>query len=204
MIKKWLCAAFPLVLFSASSPAATNQEMDCLFNWAETTYGQLFAPAQAPSQAVSTYYFRYYSGTNAYLGVDTATQHAVFLYGSGGLQDLGDVAPFIAASGCGASTATQTMSYAGTWTWSAGAYYSVQFVLTQSGTDLTAEIPSTGQHFTGKLSGTTAVFNEDDGKATAQATVTLVSSNTVDLRMDSCAPTLMCMLQPGQTIRLTK
>lgn len=206
MFKKWLFVVFPLVFFSGSAQAAaTNEEMDCLFNWAERTYGQLFAPAPAPSQTYPPYYYRYYAGTSAYLGVDNNSQHVVFLYGGGGLQDLGDVAPFIAGAGCSASSAsTQTMSYAGTWTWSAGAYYSVQFILTQNGSDLTAEIPSTGQHFTGKLSGTTAVFTEDDGKATAQATATLVSSNAVDLRMDSCAPALMCMLQPGQTIRLTK
>lgn len=210
MFKKLLAVLFPLLMLPQSSQAAvTNEEMDCLFNWAERSYAQLFSPAQAPSNETGPYYYRFYSGTNAYLGVDKNSQHAVFLAG-GAMQDLGDVAPFISAAGCGSSSSSTTTtpatgaSYAGTWTWSAGAYYSVQFVLTQSGSDLTATIPSTGQHFTGKLSGTTAVFTEDDGKATAQATVTLVSTNAVDLRMDSCSPTLMCMLQAGTVIRLTR
>lgn len=182
----------------------TNEETDCLFSWAERTYAQLFSPLQAPSLTLGKYYYRYYSGTGNYLGVDTETQHAVFLSGDA-LLDLGDVAPFVVISGCGASsTLPQTTSYAGTWTWSAGAYYSIQFVLTQDGNSLTAQIPSVGQHFSGTLSGTTAVFTEDDGKATAQATVTLVSSNAADLRMDSCTPALMCLMPAGMVIRLTR
>ncbi|MBS4095654.1 MAG: hypothetical protein KGZ83_02310 [Sulfuricella sp.] len=206
MFKKLFLVFFPILSLSGSAQAAaTNEEMDCLFNWAERSYAQLFSPAQAPSQALGAYYYRYYSATNAYLGVDKDQQHAVLLFG-GAMQDLGDVAPFIASAGCGASssTGTQGMSYAGTWTWSAGAYYTVQFVLTQNGNDLTAQIPATGQHFTGKLDGTTAVFVEDDGKATAQATVTAVSANAVDLKMDSCAPALMCMLPAGSVVRLTR
>lgn len=194
----------PLVALSGTAQAgASASDMDCLFNWAEKNYSQLFSPAGAASQSTGPYYYRQYGST--YLGVNQDNQHAVLLTG-GAMSDLGDVAPFLATAGCAATPVTPvtpgTTSYAGTWTWSAGAYYSVQFVLTQNGNDLTATIPSTKQHFTGKLNGNSAVFTEDDGTASAQATVTLVSANAVDLKMDSCSG--MCLLQPGNVIRLTR
>ncbi len=203
MFKKLIFVAFPLMLMTPAAQAGVSDtELDCLFNWAERTYSQLFAPAPAASQAAGAYYFRRYDATNTYLGIDKDTQHVVYLPASGRI-DLGDVAPFVASAGCSASTPASSTSYAGTWTWSAGAYYSVQFVLTQDGNTLTAKIPSTNQHFTGKLSSpTTAVFTEDDGIAAAQATVTLISANSASLRMDSC--TGMCMLQAGSVITLSR
>lgn len=205
MTKKLAFVIFPLLLFSSLSRAdVTNQEMDCLFSWAETTYPQLLSPLPAPSLTLGKYYYRYYSVTDNYLGVDTETQRGVFL-SAGTLLDLGDVAPLVAFLACsGSSTLPQTTSYAGTWTWSGGDYYSIQVVLTQDGNRLTAQIPSVDQHFSGELKGTTAVFTEDDGKATAQATVTLVSANAADLRMDSCTPALMCLMPAGMVIRLTR
>lgn len=47
---------------------ATDTAMaDYVYAWAEKTYPQFFSPANPPSQTLSGYYFRYYSGTNAYL-----------------------------------------------------------------------------------------------------------------------------------------
>ncbi|MBK6294875.1 MAG: hypothetical protein IPF55_11730 [Rhodoferax sp.] len=67
---------------------------DCLFNWAERTLGQYFAPAGARSEALSgtpSYYYRYFSGTGNYLGVNLSDNHlyAVGLATGGNLIDLG-------------------------------------------------------------------------------------------------------------------
>lgn len=55
-------ANYNLVKFS--SPI----DSDCLFQWAEQTYPELFSPALADSQSWKQYKYRYYSDTNTYLG----------------------------------------------------------------------------------------------------------------------------------------
>ena len=52
---------------------------DCVFNWAERVYPKLFAPARAVSQTLAPYYYRYYAGTNAYLGTSFADNHLYYL-----------------------------------------------------------------------------------------------------------------------------
>ena len=210
MKRKLVSVFFLMTLCSTSARAAlTNEEMDCLFNWAERSYTQLLVPAAVPSQTLGPYYFRHYVSTQNFLGVNTSNQHVVYLAPSmGAPADLGEATPFVTAAGCTATTVLPPSStnYAGTWTWSygTGSAFSVQFVVTQDGDNLTARIPLTGQYFVGKLNGTTAVFTEADSMATAQATVTLVSNNAADLKMDSCAPALMCMVPAGSVIRLTR
>ena len=44
----------------------------CLFNWAESNYPALFAPAGAATETSGVYTYRFYSGTNAYLEVSSA------------------------------------------------------------------------------------------------------------------------------------
>lgn len=102
-------------------------------------------------------------------------------------------------------TSPQPTNYAGTWTGPSGGY-SFQYIVTQNGNSLTARIPLTGQYFTGQLNGTTAVFTEADSIGQGQATATLVSTNTVDLRIDSCSPSpgYMCVWPAGTVIRLTR
>jgi len=74
---------------------------DCLFNWAERDYPSLFAPA-AISNTVAPYYYRYYSQTNAYLGVSAADNHLYYLgpASSYSLVDAGPLSGWLAAAGC--------------------------------------------------------------------------------------------------------
>jgi hypothetical protein len=70
---------------------------DCLFNWAERNYPSLFSPAAA-SLTLGPYYYRYYSGTNIYLGV--STDNHVYFLDAGGLDDVGAQSGWFATAGC--------------------------------------------------------------------------------------------------------
>ena len=75
---------------------------DCLFNWAERTYPNLFAPAGAVSATYAPYYYRYYSGTANYLATSSADNHVWVLGPASGnaLLDVGPVASFLTPAGC--------------------------------------------------------------------------------------------------------
>lgn len=83
-------------------PVAYAQPSDCLFNWAEKAYPQLFAPALSESSSLSPpYYYRYYAASQSFLG--TATDgHAYYLGPVSNQQvlDLGPAAPWMALAGC--------------------------------------------------------------------------------------------------------
>lgn len=81
-----------------SSGTSTNTSADCLFNWAQTHYPALFAPT-ATSQTFSPYYYRFYSGTQAYLGVSSSDSH-VYYYGGGQLLDVGTLSGWLTTAGC--------------------------------------------------------------------------------------------------------
>ena len=92
--------------------AAATTSDDCLFNWAQSNYpGYFSAPAQPPSQTWGVYYYRYYSGTKAYLGVAGDTQHAAYIGpASGGqLLDLGAVSNWLNLAGCPNTPAGQNV-----------------------------------------------------------------------------------------------
>ena len=76
------CAA----LYGAASTADSNRA----FNWAEATYPQYLSPSPAASGTVSGYYYRYYSGTNSYLG--TRDGNAYFMGPDGVIQYMGTLA----------------------------------------------------------------------------------------------------------------
>ncbi len=78
------CAA----LYGASANAESNRAM----NWAEQTFTQLFSPSPAPSGNFSGYYYRYYPGSNTYLG--TANGHAYTMGGDGAIVDQGVLANY--------------------------------------------------------------------------------------------------------------
>lgn len=73
---------------------------DCLFNWAEANYPQLFSPAGSASQTSSPYYYRYYQHTNSYVGVSSANDHVYYLGPDGNLQDVGQFSTWLTAAGC--------------------------------------------------------------------------------------------------------
>jgi len=73
---------------------------DCLFNWAEKNYPSLFAPARSPSGVWSVYSYRYYSATNAYLGVSVADNHVYYMGADGNLQDVGPLSQWLPLAAC--------------------------------------------------------------------------------------------------------
>lgn len=84
------------------SVAINPAPADCLFDWAERAYPQLFAPTGRVSASFSPYYYRYYPETGNYLASSSADAH-VWILGpaSGGrLLDAGPIAAFLGASGC--------------------------------------------------------------------------------------------------------
>ena len=73
---------------------------DCLFNWAEKNYPQLFSPAGATSQTSVPYYYRYYQNTNSYLGISSDNNHVYYLGPDGVLQDVGQLSGWLSTAGC--------------------------------------------------------------------------------------------------------
>lgn len=82
--------------------AVSISPSDCLFNYAEKTYPTYFAPAGATSARALDYYYRYYSTTDAYLGIAARDNH-FYYYGplSGTtLLDLGAASDWFTVAGC--------------------------------------------------------------------------------------------------------
>lgn len=84
-----------------SSATFTTERADCLFNWAEGNYASAFAPGGSQSQAFGSYYFRYYSKTNSYLGVSSGNAFYLGPLSSGALLDLGAASTWYSRAGCG-------------------------------------------------------------------------------------------------------
>jgi hypothetical protein len=81
---------------------ATGSIADCLFNWAERTYPQFFAPAGAASAALPPYYYRFYAGTQNYVATSAADDQVYVLGPMSGnaIQPVGSFATFLPISGC--------------------------------------------------------------------------------------------------------
>ena len=73
---------------------------DCLFNWAERFYPQLFAPAGGTSLVFQGYYYRQYNATNSYVGISTLDNHVYYIGPNGALQDVGALQGWLATAGC--------------------------------------------------------------------------------------------------------
>lgn len=84
----------------ASIPGAPI--IDCVLNWAERVYPSLFGPAGAASQTVTPYYYRYYPGTNAFLGSSSADNQLYYLGPATGntVFDAGPLSYWWTAAGC--------------------------------------------------------------------------------------------------------
>lgn len=82
--------------------AIWERTSDCLFNWAERSYPQYFAPAGAASQTSTPYYFRYYAGTGNYLATSSADSD-LWVLGvdtGGNLLNLGPQSNYLVSAGC--------------------------------------------------------------------------------------------------------
>ena len=88
----------------AVTPAATaaQRSADCLFNWAESSYPDFFAPAKVASATAAPYYYRYYSGTATYLATSSFDNHVWALGPITGNKalDVGQVSSILTAAGC--------------------------------------------------------------------------------------------------------
>jgi hypothetical protein len=73
---------------------------ECLFDWAESFYPGLFSPRGAGTQTLAPYVYRYYAGTNAYVGVSSADNHVYYLGPDGVLLDVGDLSAWLPLARC--------------------------------------------------------------------------------------------------------
>jgi sugar lactone lactonase YvrE len=82
--------------------ASSSNPADCLFNWAEQTYGAFFSPSGAASTNLSPFYYRFYSGTSTYLAV-SSSDNSVWVMGpatGGRASRIGATADLFAVARC--------------------------------------------------------------------------------------------------------
>ena len=72
--------------------AATTADSNRAFNWAEAAYAQYLSPNLAASGNYSGYYYRYYAGTNSYVG--TQNGNVYFMAPDGVIQYMGTLASY--------------------------------------------------------------------------------------------------------------
>jgi len=72
-------------------------DSDRVFNWAESQYPSLFSPAAPASGQAQGYYYRYYSGSNSYMG--TKDGHGYYLVPGGAITDVGAVSTYLGTAG---------------------------------------------------------------------------------------------------------
>jgi hypothetical protein len=76
-------------------------KIECLFNWAEGAYSNVFVPPGAVTKFMSEYTYRYYSANNIYLGVSATDQNVYWMLGSDGiLHNVGPLSGWLTTSGC--------------------------------------------------------------------------------------------------------
>lgn len=92
----------PILRLQGAEVGFTAQ-MDCLFGWAETHHGTLFAPAGQASSAYQGYFYRYYPGTRSYVGVSVADRQVHYIGPDGRQIPVGPLAEWLARAGCPAA-----------------------------------------------------------------------------------------------------
>lgn len=73
---------------------------DCVFDWAEAHFPVHLAPRAATTLSAAGYRFRYYAGTDSYLGLSEDDLHIYFLKSGQTLVDLGDVSALAETTLC--------------------------------------------------------------------------------------------------------
>ena len=87
---------------TVKADTATPTDIMCMMNWAQTFYPNLFSPPVSDVQFSSPYTYRYYSDTNAYVGVSSAYNHGYYLGPEDASpQDMGALSTLLQESGCG-------------------------------------------------------------------------------------------------------
>lgn len=75
-------------------------QTDCLLDWAETAYGDMLSPGGASTLSDSSYAYRYYRDSNAYVGVSSTDKHVYYRKGNAAIQDLGSLSDWLGKAGC--------------------------------------------------------------------------------------------------------
>ncbi|MFA6441154.1 MAG: hypothetical protein WCV99_02390 [Sterolibacterium sp.] len=91
----WQAAGFP----EKSATPSAQQQSDCLFNWAELSFPEFFAP-RAQSVTAEPIYYRYYTQSTAYLAITASRLYYLGPVSAGTVADLGEVATWHVTSGC--------------------------------------------------------------------------------------------------------
>ena len=88
------------------NPPTLNQ-INCLFDWAEKTYPDLFSPVPGQTVVIADpftfpYYYTYrtYSNTGAYLGVSSLDNHVHYIASDKKLQDVDELWKWLEKSSC--------------------------------------------------------------------------------------------------------
>jgi triacylglycerol lipase len=83
--------------------APSRNNIECVFNWAQTFHPKQFSPPAQGVQTFSHYSYRYFPATNVSLVVSSVNNHVYYLRLSDGVpQDIGDLSAWLKESGCGA------------------------------------------------------------------------------------------------------
>jgi pimeloyl-ACP methyl ester carboxylesterase len=96
------CNAAAAINSFVKADTAPEPNIECLFNWAQTFYPNLFSPPVSDTQFFSPYTYRYYPITNAYVGVSSVDNN-VYYQGPNDAspQSVGALSAWLAESGCG-------------------------------------------------------------------------------------------------------
>jgi hypothetical protein len=114
-MKTRLAALLSSLALSTPVHAAEAASVECLLDWAETTYPALFAPAGAVTAQLPPYTYRYYAATNAYVG---ASADAVYYLGpltNNALTNIGPLTDWLVTAGCASATAYAPARISATW-----------------------------------------------------------------------------------------
>ena len=91
----------PLLLLDPTTGNPASQ-VSCLFDWAQSAYGNLFSSPSAviPTQFSAPYSYRYYGKTNSFLGVSSTDTHVYYEGPNGVINDEGAITGWLATAGC--------------------------------------------------------------------------------------------------------
>jgi hypothetical protein len=85
----------------ASCPVPALPPIECLFNWEEHMFPDMFSSPELPTITSGIYTYRHYTETNTYLGLSSADNHIWFMWsGDGIFQDYGPFSNLLHISSC--------------------------------------------------------------------------------------------------------
>jgi len=87
-------------LITVGAAFVLDPRAECLFNWAEGQYAYLFSPAGFATTVWTEYHYRYYSATNAYLGVSSKDGNVYYMGADGLMHNEGPLSSWLSQSGC--------------------------------------------------------------------------------------------------------